>query len=74
MKYTDDIRAKELDKLKKSNYFDEDTIKEIRSDFDMLTDEELEKNKIKIEQSTKQIIEKISINDFNYYNSKLAFS
>ncbi|PKH49513.1 hypothetical protein CXF68_01885 [Tenacibaculum sp. Bg11-29] len=74
MIYNNDIRAEELRKLKNANYFDEETIKEIRADLDILSDEELEKNKIKIEKSTKLIIETISIDNYNCHKSGLAFN
>jgi hypothetical protein len=62
MKYSDKIRANELDKLKKSNYFDDEALQEIRQDIDQLNDNEIIKNEVIIEENTSKIVSSIPLN------------
>ena len=60
MKYSENIRDKELRKLKESTYFDEETLKEIREDLDELTDQEVRKNKETIKKNQANILKMVS--------------
>ncbi|CAL2108220.1 hypothetical protein T190115A13A_60215 [Tenacibaculum sp. 190524A02b] len=73
--YNEEIREKELLKLKESNYFDETTLNEIREDLKLINEEDIRKNQNTIEKNTHSIIEKIPYerlkNDFLTLNLSL---
>ena len=62
MKRGKNIRDEGLDKLKKTPFFDDETLIEIRKDLDLLTDEEIKKSESKIKQNTNTL-------KLNYYEN-----
>ena len=70
MKYEKDIRDKELEKLKKTPFFDDETLKEIREDLNRLNNDHLKKTESKIEINTNEIISTIPLKDsVNYFKT-----
>lgn len=64
------LMAYEIKKLKQSTYFCEDSLKEIRKDLDLLTDEEIKNNKKIIKNNSKTILNSLTIEQLIKFNKE----
>jgi len=64
MKDRDDLSKEELQKLKESSLFDEESLDEILKKAEEFMDKELAENKKTIEKNTKEILATISYEEF----------
>lgn len=72
MSYEKDIRNKELEKLKRSPFFDDKTLKEIREDLERLNEDELKESQSIINNNTEYILTQIPLKEsISYF--KFAF-
>lgn len=70
------LKTCEIKKLKRSTYFDEDSLKEIRKDLELLTDEEIKKNKKIIKDNSRIILKSLTSERLIKFNKErtLMFS